>query len=648
MEAIMFHKFKLGSKLMMSFLLLASILAGVGGLAMYDVFGLRNSTDTIIQNVPLADAAMEMKYAVGRDMQMIMELKDTHSLEELRGVFKKHQEFSKIFDQSVTMIIKGGDMDGLTISATQDAQILKIVQEADQFHKQKFQPAVVGLYNLKERMFLAARAREGAEKRLTAAGNRLASLTEDLHNLVKRGVQSRLATKTLPEEFLKADYTWLEALMAIKTSNTASLLIMERLAKASGVEEVDMNHKAFLAVVRDFDTIIQALRRGGKSDGFQITRVELPGLQEAIDQLAQSHEMDFRRLVLELIDLVKSMSHIREQMDQLDSSADKIGDHMVELLEDLEQKVKSRMGEVFRSSRQLATQAATRTAGGAILGIATAVALGWLLTRLITRPINRIIDELGIGAEHVSLASGHLSEVGQELSSVSTQQAATMSEMSGSLKELEARTVNNAETVERTRDLARQIREDLHQAGAAMQGMSMAMAEIAKSGGEIGKIIKTIDEIAFQTNLLALNAAVEAARAGEAGQGFAVVADEVRNLAQRAAEAARSTSDLIKGTKVKITQGEEFVDQVEKAFGETSGQVENVADMIGAMVSASQEQAEGIKQLTTALAQLDKAAEGLASSAEESASASEELNSQAEGMLGLVDDLSVLVLGASG
>ena len=177
--------------------------------------------------------------------------------------------------------------------------------------------------------------------------------------------------------------------------------------------------------------------------------------------------------------------------------------------------------------------------------------------------------------------------------------------------------------------------------------MITAVDAISKSSEETGKIIKTIDEIAFQTNLLALNAAVEAARAGEAGAGFAVVAGEVRNLAMRAADAARNTAELIEGTVKKVNEGGELVATTNEAFTEVAESASKVGELVGEIAAASNEQAEGIEQVNKAVVEMDKVVQQNAANAEESASASEEMNAQAEQMKGFVDDLVALVGGTS-
>jgi methyl-accepting chemotaxis protein len=153
-----------------------------------------------------------------------------------------------------------------------------------------------------------------------------------------------------------------------------------------------------------------------------------------------------------------------------------------------------------------------------------------------------------------------------------------------------------------------------------MNHLTTSMQDISKASEETQKIIKNIDEIAFQTNLLALNAAVEAARAGEAGAGFAVVASEVRNLAMRAANAARSTADLIEGSVKRIKTGSEMVKQTSEGFGSVANKASKVGELLAEIAAASKEQAQGIDQVNQAVAQMNELTQKNAAQAEELAS----------------------------
>jgi methyl-accepting chemotaxis protein len=282
-----------------------------------------------------------------------------------------------------------------------------------------------------------------------------------------------------------------------------------------------------------------------------------------------------------------------------------------------------------------------------LIGVLVAAGLGIFLTLMITRPINRIVAGMTDGAEQVAAASSEVSSSSQHLAEGASEQASSLEETSSSLEELSSMSKQNADNAGQARSMMSEAKTVVDKANQQMAELIAAIGEITRSSEETGKIIKTIDEIAFQTNLLALNAAVEAARAGEAGAGFAVVADEVRNLAMRSAAAAKNTSELIEKTIKAVHNGNRLTVATQEAFKANayiSGKVNQLVDEIA---TASVEQAHGVNQLNTAVAQMDKVTQQTAASAEESASASEELSAQAMQMRGFVEEL-MAVVGGSG
>jgi methyl-accepting chemotaxis protein len=252
------------------------------------------------------------------------------------------------------------------------------------------------------------------------------------------------------------------------------------------------------------------------------------------------------------------------------------------------------------------------------------------------KSLNQLLGQVNQASEQVSSGADQIALSSQDLSQGATEQAASLEEISSTISTINNQSLDNSDKAEEAFLLAKTAMESAVTGNGQMQSLLGSMEMINDSTGEINKVVKIIDDIAFQINLLALNANVEAARAGKYGRGFAVVADEVRNLAVRSAEAVKETTSMVsdaidntnKGNKIALSTADQL-----KGIVENSRKISALLDEIK---GASREQTDGIDMMTKALEQINNVTQQNVANAEESSASSEELSGQANLLLELI------------
>lgn len=216
-------------------------------------------------------------------------------------------------------------------------------------------------------------------------------------------------------------------------------------------------------------------------------------------------------------------------------------------------------------------------------------------------------------------------------------QAASLEETAAAVEEISGNITMTSQSAQSADAAARDALNVVLKGAQVVSEAIAAIERIDEHTKQMGEFTRVIEGFAFQTNLLSINAAVEAARAGEVGRGFAVVANEVRNLAQQSAKASQSIADLIGKSETEVKAGVRLARDAGVSLDQIQTAVSGVVENITGIAHATSEQSTGVREVSTALAQLDGVNQANLSMSEQYAAAAAALSTQVEELGRMMD-----------
>jgi len=274
---------------------------------------------------------------------------------------------------------------------------------------------------------------------------------------------------------------------------------------------------------------------------------------------------------------------------------------------------------------------------------------------------NAVSDQVASASEELAAQIEQSSRGSEEQRSRTAEAATAMEEMNSTVLEVARSAGTAADLAERAKGQAQhgatlvgQVVSTIGKVEEQALALKEDMTTLGNQAQGIGQIMSVISDIADQTNLLALNAAIEAARAGDAGRGFAVVADEVRKLAEKTMHATSEVGTHIKAiqesakkniqsteaTTLAIQSSTELAHKSGEALREIVGMVDQTADHVRGIATASEEQSAASEEISRSTEQINRIAGETAEAMNQSGQAVSDLARLASDLRGIINTMN--------
>jgi methyl-accepting chemotaxis protein len=464
---------------------------------------------------------------------------------------------------------------------------------------------------------------------------------------------AEINTRLIESEWVKADAAnVINASTRANARRTLELLIVTDPAQRAHIKErIDVNKKAIDAALETLERLVRLPEGRQLLEALKTARSQYVASFSRVSQLAEEGQGEAARRLM-LAETLPALDRLQQPINELNALQKRLATHSGAEVQSSIASARTLLWVLAALSVAIGvafsawvTRSITRPIGEAVQ-LANKVAAGDLDHSIIVRSrdecgqllnalkdmsesLGNIVAQVRQGADAMATATRQIAAGSLDLSSRTEEQASALEQTSASMQALAQTVKHNFQSSLHANRLAESASEVAVKGGAVVGKVVETMETINDSSRRIADIIGVIDAIAAQTNLLALNAAVEAARAGEQGRGFAVVAGEVRNLAGRSATAAREIKSLIGASVGTVQEGCRLVEQAGSTMDEIVVHVRRVADLMGEISHASQEQTTGIDQIRQAVEQMEQVTQQNAALVEESAAATHSLEDQA-------------------